>query len=225
MPPILNINGSAVFFVKNVQGDITALMTYDGYVFAKYYYDAWGNITITDANGYPIINPENPALLNPFRYRGYFYDTETGFYYCTSRYYDPNVRRFLNSDNADVLTLSEGPSADKNLFAYCDNNPVIRVDNGGQFWESVFDIVSLGFSIYDVIRNPKEVGSWAGLVGDVIDLIPFVTGVGEVVRATKITSKIADSFGNLSKAQKYGIQSYNKLKTILKKQDYLHTTL
>lgn len=82
---------------------------------------------------------------------------------------------------------------DKNLYAYCDNNPVVRVDRGGQFWETVFDIISLGASIVEVCINPTDPWAWAGLAGDAIDLIPFVTGVGEVTRAVRVADNIADT--------------------------------
>ena len=81
---------------------------------------------------------------------------------------------------------------DKNLFAYCDNNPVVRVDHGGQFWDTVFDVISLGASIVEVCVNPTDPWAWSGLAGDAIDLIPFVTGVGEVTRAVKTTVKVVD---------------------------------
>ena len=70
------------------------------------------------------------------------------------------------------------------MFAYCDNNPVARVDIGGYFWDTVFDVVSLCFSIVDVVSNPTDVTAWIGLAGDAIDLIPFVSGVGEITRVS-----------------------------------------
>ena len=79
------------------------------------------------------------------------------------------------------------------LFSYCDNNPVVRVDHGGQFWETVFDVISLGASIIEVCVNPTDTWAWTGLAGDAVDLIPFVTGVGEVTRAVKTVDKVADT--------------------------------
>ena len=91
---------------------------------------------------------------------------------------------------------------DKNLFAYCDNNPVVRIDIGGNIWETVFDIVSLGASVVEVCINPADPWAWAGLVGDAVDLIPFVTGVGEVARAVKVTTKVADRVDDVVDATK-----------------------
>ena len=78
------------------------------------------------------------GAVNPLRYRGYVYDTETGLYYLSSRYYNPVWGRFINADTADVLGASpDKANWDKNLFAYCDNDPVNRQDNGGDLWQEV----------------------------------------------------------------------------------------
>jgi hypothetical protein len=99
----------------------------------------------------------------------------------------------LNADNSAVITATPDQLTDKNLYAYCDNNPVMRRDDGGQFWDTVFDVISLGVSIVEVCVNPTDPWAWAGLAGDAIDLIPFVTGVGEVTRAVKTIDKVADT--------------------------------
>ena len=190
----LDVNGTAYYFVKNLQGDVTSIIDINGNILANYSYDAYGYImSITDGNGNEVTSATHIANLNPFRYRGYFYDQETGLYYVSSRYYDPEVGRWLNADTPGVLTATPNALTDKNLFAYCDNNPVVRVDRGGQFWESAFDVISLGASIVEVCVNPTDIWAWAGLVGDAVDLIPFVTGVGEVTRAVKTTVKAVDN--------------------------------
>ena len=66
----------------------------------------------------------------------YYYSQETGFYYLQSRYYDPEVGRFISPDSTDVLTATPMALTDKNLYAYCDNNPVNRTDDGGMFWDN-----------------------------------------------------------------------------------------
>ena len=82
---------------------------------------------------------------------------------------------------------------DKNLYAYCDNNPVMRVDNGGEFWDTVFDVVSLCFSVVDVIKNPDDPWAWAGLAADVVSLaVPFATGGGTVVKAVSKADDVVD---------------------------------
>ena len=90
--------------------------------------------------------------------------------------------RFIN---ADIFAATGQGLLGNNTFAYYANNPVVRLDHGGQFWDTVFDIISLGTSIVEVCINPKDPWAWAGLAGDAIDLIPCVTGVGEITRAAK----------------------------------------
>ena len=92
------------------------------------HYDAWGNRTVTNASGTDI------GDKNPIRYRGYYYDAETGLYYLNGRYYDPQLCRFISPDDTVVLTASLSSLAYKNLYAYCDNNPTVREDKSGQFW-------------------------------------------------------------------------------------------
>ena len=130
---------------------------------------------------------------NPIRYRGYYYDTETKLYYVSSRYYSPELCRFISSDDVNLINVSPMALTDKNLYAYCDNNPVGRKDGTGAVWETVFDVVSLGFSIAEVAANPYDPSAWAGVVGDAIDLIPIVTGVGEAVRALRFTDKMGNT--------------------------------
>lgn len=94
---------------------------------------------------------------------------------------------------------------DKNLYAYCDNNPVIREDSCGKFWETAFDVISLGTSIMEVAQNPKDMWAWASLAGDALDLIPVVTGAGEIIRSFKtvnVVSEIADDAVDTIKATK-----------------------
>ena len=125
--------------------------------------------------------------------KGYYYDEELGMYYLNSRYYDPETGRFVNADDVEVLKTTPTALTDKNLYSYCDNNPVGRKDGTGAVWETVFDVVSLGFSIAEVAANPYDPSAWAGVVGDAIDLIPIVTGVGEAVRAPRFTDKMGNT--------------------------------
>ena len=101
-----------------------------------YVYDAWGRLLTTTGT-----LKDTLGLHNPLRYRGYVYDRETGLYYVQSRYYNPEIGRWLNADIPDVLTVTPNALTDKNLFAYCDNNPVVRSDYGGEFWNVVIGAV------------------------------------------------------------------------------------
>ena len=121
------------YYATNLQGDIIAILDDDGNPVVQYTYDAWGNpMGTTLGESHP--NAAALATLNPLRYRGYVYDAETGLYYVSSRYYDPEIGRFISPDTTDVLTATPMGLTDKNLFAYCDNNPVMREDSGGDLW-------------------------------------------------------------------------------------------
>ena len=137
--PTTGKSSSAVYFVTtNSQGDVIGLYNNKGVKVAAYEYDAWGNIlSVIDADGKPIDKWYDIANANPFRYRGYYYDADLGLYYLQSRYYDSTVGRFINADTADVLSASPYDVTDKNLYAYCDNNPITRADDGGQVWNVI----------------------------------------------------------------------------------------
>ena len=120
------------YFDKNTLGDIVAIRNDDGDVVATYEYDAWGNVTVMDEYGYANTSSSFIGNVNPFRYRGYYYDTETGFYYLQTRYYDPTICRFINADNYElVATLSSVPGQ-LNMYAYCNNNPIMYTDETGE---------------------------------------------------------------------------------------------
>ena len=110
------------YYVLNLQGDVVKLIHYiPGFEYesvATYEYDAWGNVSSSG----------KLAEINPLRYRGYYYDNETGFYYLQSRYYDPANRRFMN---ADLLASTGQGFTGTNMFAYCANNPVVLGDYEG----------------------------------------------------------------------------------------------
>lgn len=118
------------FYVKNVQGDVIAIMDETGVIWATYNYDAWGNVlSVTDGNGNAVSpNADHIANINPIRYRGYYYDNETGFYYLGSRYYDPSVCRFINADT--FATTGQG-FIGFNMYIYCLNNPIMLMDGNG----------------------------------------------------------------------------------------------
>lgn len=134
-------NGSSIadyYFVCNWRGDVLKIFDSSGSLVVNYDYDAWGNVvSITDANGAIITSSTHIANVNPLRYRGYYYDTETKIYYINSRYYDPEVKRMLNADDTALAAVSLEALTDKNHFAYCDNNPVLRADGDGDYWHII----------------------------------------------------------------------------------------
>ena len=129
------------------QVEIPAFFTYldsTGAVVVKYVYDAWGKVTVKDGNDRVITS--GIGVLNPFRYRGYYYDTETELYYLQTRYYDPEIGRFISQDSieyADPETING-----LNLYAYCGNNPVMSIDPSGEF---AISLTLLGFIIGAII--------------------------------------------------------------------------
>ena len=180
----INYNGVRYAFRKNLQGDVIAILDTSGNVVAQYTYDAWGRIlSITDGNGNINTSSSFIGNVNPIRYREYYYDTETGWYYLHSRYYDPQVKRFINANTA---IGANGRFSGMNLFVYCNNNPVNYMDYGG-FVRGYTDyryshrIPSgpYGAPRYEEKYNPDEVVQGS-----------FNTGTGERVDIQKTLSPI-----------------------------------
>ena len=147
-------------YKKNIQGDIIGIYDSNNVLICKYIYDAWGNhktlilsnngeyVDISSTSDYTNINNNYIyiATLNPFRYRGYYFDTDTGLYYLNTRYYDPELGRFINADAIDILNTAQEELNGLNLYAYCFNNPVNDIDENGnwswrRFWKAVAVIV------------------------------------------------------------------------------------
>ena len=123
-PGMVTYNDVDYFYVYNLQGDVVTLIDANDTQVVEYVYNAWG---------YPISKTGSLAAtigtVNPFRYRGYVYDEETGLYDLRSRYYNPVWKRFIN---ADALVSSGQNLFDKNMFAYCYNSPTVQTDPFGQ---------------------------------------------------------------------------------------------
>ena len=111
-------------YLHNLQGDVIGLVDMNGAVVVEYRYDAWGKPVATEGSMASTL-----GYNNPFRYRGYVWDEETGLYYLRSRYYDPSWGRFVN---ADTLVGKVGAILSHNMFAYCNNNPIDNVDHDGE---------------------------------------------------------------------------------------------
>ena len=130
-----NDTGTYYYYALNSRGDVVGLYDSTGALYAKYTYDVWGNpVSVTNASGVEITSPSDIANIQPLRYRSYYYDTDTGFYYLQSRYYDPVTHRFINADG--MVSTGTGVMG-YNMFAYCNNNPVNRIDPSGQFWKQL----------------------------------------------------------------------------------------
>ena len=194
----ITYNGTLYFVQKNFQGDIVALVNQNGNVVAKYVYDAWGNGKVCNASGTENTSSSFIGNINPFRYRGYYYDVETGLYYLQTRYYEPRAGRFLNADSVDFIApdLIGG----LNLYAYCNNNPVMYSDPEGTFVLVLVGAVAgavasvLGRMIGD--RLSGEDSTWQEYVGSAISGAVSgalaTTGVG-LVAAAVVSSVAGDT--------------------------------
>ena len=169
------------YIVCNSRGDVVDLYGGSGTLIVHYTYDSWGNvISITDKNGKEITSSTHIGIINPIRYRGYYYDAETGLYYLQSRYYNPQIGRFLNADG--YISTGQGVLG-YNMFAYCLNNPVNMSDptGAGAIWNwikekiiilvkdiivrissytniTAFDAVKKADVLQDVVGNGIDIG-------------------------------------------------------------------
>ena len=189
------------YFAKtNLQGDVLALYTYSSStatLVASYTYDAWGNvISAIASNSSDIVN------LNPFRYRSYYYDTELGLYYLNTRYYDPAIGRFINTDDLGYLGAN-GDFESLNLYVYCSNNPIMGYDPMGTWnWENF----SIGTSLLLVgvlaIATAASIASCGTATPALLALasvamttgaVTAVNGVAEVVEAATDYNFVRDT--------------------------------
>ena len=138
-------NGEKYYYLRDPQNNIVSIFDSAGNLAVSYKYDSWGKLISIEGT-----EKDTIGVLNPFRYRGYYYDTETGFYYLNSRYYDPVVGRFLNADG--YISTNQGIS-EHNMFAYCGNNPIMRADPSGSFWQILTNMVN---SLANVFKNTFE---------------------------------------------------------------------
>lgn len=137
-------NGTQYFYMTNQMGDVIAVTDSEGNVIVQYVYDEWGKLlnvyTVNEDNAEQI----EAANANPLRYRGYYYDSETGYYYLQSRYYDASICRFINADIPEIAQMSKDAAVGINLFAYCNNDPVNNSDPTGYWIVNVICGVACG---------------------------------------------------------------------------------
>ena len=141
-------NGTETFYYrKDAQGDVIALLDSKGAVVVRYSYNAWGSHKVLTPDGSELADQTHIGNLNPFRYRGYYYDVETGLYFLKTRYYDPEIGRFITID--DLQYLDPETINGLNLYAYCANNPIMAVDPEGtsvQDFLTILERILSGFS-------------------------------------------------------------------------------
>ena len=193
---------AAYYYTKNAQGDVTGIVDSDLSTVVEYSYDAWGKLLTTTGS-----KADTIGKLNPFLYRGYYFDAETGLYYLNSRYYDVQTGRFLNVDDTDILLEDQENLTEHNLFAYCLNNPVnMADDDGGIAWwiaaavgGAVFDTAA--YIIGAAVSGQKV--TWAG-VGKAA-LAGAISGVA-FGAVGKIAAKSVKSVVTASKMTKTGVK-------------------
>ena len=161
----ISYKNAVYLFRKNVFGDVTHIYDTEGNLKAYYIYDAWGYHKVVN------VDEDDPiGEINPIRYRSYYYDTETGLYYLRTRYYDPDTGRFISQDSISYLNPEH--LSGLNLYAYCNNNPVMNADANGHAWYNVLGWIGVGLVVAAaVVLTCGAAGvaiGGAGLAGAVI---------------------------------------------------------
>ena len=219
-----NLVDDDFYYKKNAQNDIIGIYSTSGDEIARYEYDAWGNCIVKylqDDGTYGIINSDYSyndtsiinrfiAFKNPFRYRSYYYDFETNLYYLNSRYYDPQLGRFVNADDISTLDITQITLNGLNLYAYCLNNPVNEVDENGYFISFLIGLLiaaAIGAAVGAVsytasvvikgVTTGKWEWNWAEFLGSVVG--GFVGGAFSYVfgAGTYASAFISGFFTNL----------------------------
>lgn len=174
-------NDEQYYYTKNGQNDIIGILNNNFEKIITYEYDSWGKlISIKDEQGNDITNDTNSiGYKNPYRYRGYRYDNETDLYYLQSRYYDPEIGRFISAD--DLLATSCGV-LEHNMYVYCNNNPINQMDSSGDI---SIAIVGLVIGIAALVISSFNNSSNTGVVSSLVE------GVGSV--ASSVTSGVKNA--------------------------------
>lgn len=153
-------NNKTYIYVKTIQGDVGGIINAtDNIACIGMIYDAWGNVTYDyneELDSLGKLEAMIVAAMNSIMYRGYFYDYETGLYYLQSRYYDPEVGRFINADDTNILRNTTGTINGANLFAYCNNDPVLDSDPSGLLTIDGFALIlDIAFTTISFLRIAK----------------------------------------------------------------------
>jgi RHS repeat-associated protein len=170
------------YYLRNGQNDIIGILNSLGVQVVSYVYDSWGNpISITGTLATTI------GADNPFRYRGYYFDSDTGLYYLNSRYYDSTVGRFINSDDFSIIQYSAMSLTQLNLYSYCSNDPINRTDPTGY--------ISFGKHWWNKV-------SFIALTIDVLIItIPALWSLCGYVRAKMVAQKLAQEASRVALEQ------------------------
>jgi RHS repeat-associated protein len=150
----LKYNNSIYYYIKNAQEDVIGILDSNLQQIVSYEYDSWGNvISIKDENNQDITDSTHIGIINPYRYRSYYFDKETNLYYLNSRYYNPVWGRFLNADGIIGASLD---LLGYNLYIYCSNNQILFSDNNGN-WQILSIITMVNKAVRSIVKLVKSV--------------------------------------------------------------------
>lgn len=180
-------NGTQYYYQFNLQGDVTGIYDSDGQLVVEYKYDAWGKVlSVTGTLASSI------GQINPIRYRSYYYDNETGFYYLNSRYYDPEVGRFLNADG-EMASIG-GDAIGYNLFAYCFNNPINMSDPAGNWPKWVTGVLNVVSGVVQMAAG-VALGVAVGWTGAGVAVAGFLMVNGAATASKGVGQIVNDATG------------------------------
>ena len=197
-------------YERNIFGDITRIYNSEGSIEATYVYDAYGRVKVINSIGEEDTNIEFIGNINPFRYRGYYFDIETQLYWVSSRYYSPELCRWISPDSIEYLDTESINGL--NLYAYCGNDPVNRFDPTGHdwewssFWQGVgYLVTGIGAIVAGALVIASGVATWPMLLVAGITIgagaLTTINGTSEVVEAGTGYNFVEDTvFGGNSAA-------------------------
>lgn len=205
----INADSSSILYAQtNTRGDVISLYDGNGDIRTIYTYDSWGKLlSVTDGNG-NALGENSVGVLNSIRYRGYVYDSETGLYYLQSRYYDPEVGRFLNADAVDFIGYSGGVLS-YNIFAYCENNAIMYADRLGMLALAAV-ATAIGVTAADIVVATLLIMLIADLATGSRVVLGFSEALGLLVDS--VINTISSSFSSSSTKTKTKTLSDTKAK-------------
>ena len=173
---------SRYYYRKDIRGDIINILDNNGNIVVKYVYDAWGNHKVLDAAGTENTSDDFIGNINPIRYRGYYYDTETNLYYLINRYYDSETGRFISPD--DISYLEPETIGGFNLYSYYWNNPLMYINSGTSFGSGEIVATSIlagdggGIGLQRGCFVPEWLSIGVGAIPDIILGIKYLLAKG-----------------------------------------------